>query len=185
MIKISTEIIRSNYYLPPTTPSPAIIRSSSSESKDYSPETFRNFWLQQNQRLGVFKFQVSKLEFLNKDIFLNLKLEKTSNKAPCFRIPAISPLFTYDFYLNLCCCHDLFLLHRIMNPGFIFIFVLCPDLYGRQSAWKSKKKKILTWIHSPEVKTKAPAKTQTLIFLRKDTLFVCSVGVIVPERSDG
>ena len=72
-----------------------------------------------------------------------------------------------------------------MNPGFIFIFVLRPDLYGKQSAWKSKEKKILSWLYSPELKTKATAKTQTLIFVGKDALFVCSVGVIVPERSVG
>ena len=50
---------------------------------------------------------------------------------------------------------------------------------------KIKEEEDIDLDNSPEVKTKAPAKTQTLIFLRKDTLFVCSVGVIVPERSDG
>ena len=88
-----------------------------------------------------------------------------------------------DFYLNLCCCHDLSLPHRIMNLG--FISVLCPDLYSRQSVWKSKEKKILTWIFSSEVKTKTLAKTQTLLFVGKNVLFVCLVGVIIPGRNGG
>lgn len=74
----------------------------------------------------------------------------------------------FDFYLNVCCCHDFSLPHRIMNLH--FISVLCPDWYSRQSVWKSKEKKIVTWIISSEVKTKTLAKTQTMVFVVKKCL---------------
>lgn len=85
------------------------------------------------------------------------------------------------FCLNWCCCLDLFLPHRIMNPG--FISVLCPDLYSRQSVWKSKEKKILTWIFSSEVKTKTLAKTQTLLFCWEECL-VCVFGWCYHSRKE-
>lgn len=49
----------------------------------------------------------------------------------------------------------------------------------------NKGKEDIDLVILPRGKTKAPAKTQTLIFVGKDALFVCLVGVIVPERRLG
>lgn len=121
---------------------------------------------------------MSKLEFLNKSVYFKVLNWRKILTSIC----AAKYLLTHccspgGFYLNVCCCHDLFLPCRIMNLD--FISVLCPDLYSRQSVWKSKEKKILTWIISSEVKTKTLAKTQTILFYCEE-YFVYFIGFTIP-----
>lgn len=131
----------------------------------------------------AFKSQASKLVSDGKYIFKILYGRRILTRLCAARYLLIHYCLLGGFYLNLCCCHDLFLPHRIMNLD--FISVLCPDLYSRQSVWKSKEKKILTWIISSEVKTKILAKTQTMLFCVKYVLFVCWVGFITPVENSG